>query len=60
MEIENYNLKQENARLKAENNKLKNYIDKTFEYVSLLFSFSKERLIRLVNDFINELNIKDR
>lgn len=60
VEIENYNLKQENARLKAENNKLKNYIDKTFEYVSLLFSFSKERLIRLVNDFINELNIKDR
>ena len=60
VEIENYNLKQENTRLKAENNKLKNYIDKTFEYVSLLFSFSKERLIRLVNDFINKLNKRDR
>ena len=60
MEIENYNLKQENARLQTENNKLKNYIDKTFEYVSLLFNFSKERLTRLVNDFINKINERDR
>ena len=60
VEIENYNLKQENARLQTENNKLKNYIDKTFEYVSLLFNFSKERLTRLVNDFINKINERDR
>ena len=60
VEVENYNLQQENTRLKAENSKLKNYIDKTFEYVSLLFSFSKERLIRLVNDFISKINERDR
>lgn len=60
VKINNYNLKQENAKLKAENNKLKNYIDKTFEYVSLLFSFSKERLIRLVNDFIIKINERGR
>ena len=55
LKIENDNLKEKNKRLEKENNKLKDYIDKTFEYVSLLFDFSKERLKRLVNSFINEL-----
>lgn len=56
VQIENYTLKQENIHLKNEVIKLKNYIDKTFEYVSLLFDFSKDRLRRLVNSFINEFN----
>lgn len=46
--------------LKNENLKLKNYIEKTFEYVSLLFNFSKERLKRLVNSFIDKLNINEK
>lgn len=51
--IENYNLKQENARLK-------DYLNKTFEYVSILFDFSKDTLKRLVNSFINKINLKNR
>ena len=58
VQLENYNLKQENAKLKVKNIKLKNYIDKIFEYVSLLFNFSKERLKRLVNDFIYKRQIE--
>ena len=60
VKAKNYNLEQENIRLKNENSKLKNYIEKTFEYVSLLFNFSKDRLKRLVNDFIEKLNQKER
>ena len=60
VEEKNYNLEQENIRLKNENLKLKNYIEKTFEYVSLLFNFSKERLKRLVNSFIDKLNINKK
>lgn len=60
VEEKNYNLEQENIRLKNENLKLKNYIEKTFEYVSLLFNFSKERLKRLVNDFISKINERAR
>ncbi len=52
---ENYNLKRENINLNNEIVKLKDYIDKTLEYVSLLFDFSKERLKRLVNLFIQGL-----
>ena len=55
LKIENENLKEKSRRLEKENSKLKDYIDKTFEYVSLLFDFSKERLKRLVNSFIDEL-----
>ena len=61
MQIENYTLKHENEILKNENAKLKDYINKTFEYVSLLFNFSKDRLKRLVNSFIQSItNQKER
>lgn len=55
LKIENENLKEKSKRLEKENSKLKDYIDKTFECVSLLFDFSKERLKRLINSFIDEL-----
>ena len=55
---ENYNLKRENINLNNEIVKLKDYIDKTLEYVSLLFDFSKERLKRLVNSFIEKVNFR--
>lgn len=57
---ENIELNQENQSLKNENSSLRNYIDKTFEYVSLLFDFSKEKLKRLVNNFIHKLTIKEK
>lgn len=60
MQLENYNLKQENENLKQENARLQDYINKTFEYVSILFDFSKDRLKRLVNSFINKINFKSR
>lgn len=61
IQIENYTLKHENEILKNENVKLKDYINKTFEYVSLLFNFSKDRLKRLVNSFIQSItNQKER
>ena len=60
IQLENYNLKQENEKLKQENIHFKDYIDKTFEYVSILFDFSKDRLKRLVNSFINKINFKSR
>lgn len=60
IQLENYNLKQENEKLKQENIHLKDYINKTFEYVSILFDFSKDRLKRLVNSFINKINFKSR
>lgn len=55
LKIENGSLKEKNKRLEKENSKLKDYIDKTFECISLLFDFSKDRLKRLVNSFIDEL-----
>ncbi len=60
VEIEYHNIKQENSKLKQENKTLKQYVDKTFEYVSLLFDFSKERLKRLVDLFIQNNNIDDK
>lgn len=56
LKFENEELREENKRLEKENNKLKHYIEKTFEYVSLLFDFSKERLKRLVNTYIYDLD----
>ena len=56
LQVENKDLKQENYELKQENKRLKEYIEDTFEYVSLLFDFSKNRLKRLVNTFVNSLN----
>ena len=60
IQLENYNLKQKNEKLKQENIHLKDYIDKTFEYVSILFDLSKDTLKRLVNSFINRINLKNR
>ena len=56
LQVENKDLKQENYELKQENKRLKEYIEHTFEYVSLLFDFSKNRLKRLVDTFVNSLN----
>ena len=56
LQVENKDLKQENHELKKENKRLKEYIEHTFEYVSLLFDFSKNRLKRLVDTFVNSLN----
>ena len=60
VQFENYNLKQENQNLRHEVLRLKDYINKTFEYVSLLFDFSKDRLKKLVNSFINDIRFKDK
>ena len=60
LQVENHNLQQDNINLKNENLRLKDYINKTFEYVSLLFDFSKDRLKRLVNSFINDIRFKDK
>ena len=57
---ENYILKRKTRDLEQEILKLKDYINKSFEYVSLLFDFSKERLKRLVNSFIETVNLKDK
>jgi len=56
LQVENKDLKQENYELKKENKRLKEYIEHTFEYVSLLFDFSKNKLKRLVDTFVNSLN----
>ena len=55
LQQENINIKIENQELKKENNRLKNYITKTFEVVKYLFDFPKDRLKRLVDNFIKEL-----
>ena len=60
LQVENKDLKQENYELKQENKRLKEYIEHTFEYVSLLFDFSKNRLKRLVDTFVNSLNNKEK
>ena len=53
LQNENKEIIQENRKLENENNYLKNFIDKTFEYVSILFDFPKERLKRLVRNFVD-------
>ena len=55
LERENIMLKHENENLKQENNKLKNYIDKTFEVVKHLFNFPIDRLKRIINNFIENM-----
>lgn len=56
LQEENEYIKAENEELQKENNRLKNYIDKSLEYVSLLFDFSKARLKRLIDSFVNEID----
>ena len=53
LQNENKEIIQENRKLENENSYLKNFIDKTFEYVSILFDFPKERLKRLVKNFVD-------
>lgn len=56
LQKENSNLQYENQKLKKENYNLKNYISKTFEVVKHLFDFPKDRLKRLVDDFIKSFD----
>lgn len=55
LQQENQELKEENNYLEEENNNLKNFLEKTYEYVSILFNFPKDRLKRLVKDFVNKM-----
>ena len=55
LENENNVIVQENERLERENDYLHNFLDKTFEYVSILFNFPKDRLKRLVKDFVEKM-----
>jgi hypothetical protein len=52
LQKENSKLQYENQELKRENNNLKNYISKTFEVVKHLFDFPKDRLKKIVDNFI--------
>lgn len=51
----NNELNEENEELQKENKGLKNLLEKTYEYVNILFDFPKERLKRLVKDFIEKI-----
>lgn len=55
LENENNVIVQENERLEQENNYLQDFLDKTFEYVSILFNFPKDRLKRLVKNFVDKM-----
>lgn len=55
LQKENTNLHYENQKLKQENHKLRNYITNTFEVVKHLFDFPKDRLKRVVDGFIKDL-----
>lgn len=55
LENENNVIVQENERLERENNYLQDFLDKTFEYVSILFNFPKDRLKRLVKNFVDKM-----
>ncbi len=48
-------LQNENTNLKQENKKLKNYIEKTFQVVKVLFDFPIDRLKRLIDNFIRNI-----
>ena len=55
LQQENEELKEEITYLEEENNRLNNFLEKTYEYVSILFNFPKDRLKRLVKDFVNKM-----
>ena len=55
LEQQNQELKDENNYLENENNRLNNFLEKTYEYVSILFNFPKDRLKRLVKDFVDKM-----
>ena len=55
LQQENEELKEEITYLEEENNRLNNFLEKTYEYVSILFNFPKDRLKRLVKDFVNKI-----
>ena len=55
LEQQNQELKEENNYLEQENNRLNNFLEKTYEYVSILFNFPKDRLKRLVKDFVDKM-----
>lgn len=55
LQRENINLRYENQELKQENHRLKDYIKHTFEVVKHLFNFPVDRLKRLVDGFIKDL-----
>ena len=55
LENENNVIVLENERLERENNYLQDFLDKTFEYVSILFNFPKDRLKRLVKNFVDKM-----
>ena len=55
LEQQNQELKEENDYLEKENNRLNNFLEKTYEYVSILFNFPKDRLKRLVKDFVDKM-----
>ncbi len=55
LQRENADLRYKNQELKQENHKLKDYIKNTFEVVKHLFNFPVDRLKRLVDGFIKDL-----
>ena len=55
LQQENNSIKLENEELQKENNYLRNFLEKTYEYISILFDFPKDRLKRLVKDFIHKV-----
>ena len=55
LQNENKEVIQEKEKLEKENTYLKKFIDKTFEYVSILFDFPKDRLKRLVKNFVEKM-----
>ena len=55
LQQENQELKEENSYLENENNRLTDFLEKTYEYVSILFNFPKDRLKRLVKNFIDKM-----
>ena len=55
LQQENQELKEENAYLEEENNRLHTFLEKTYEYVSILFNFPKDRLKRLVKNFVDKM-----
>ena len=53
-------LRKENLHLNKYINYLKYYLDKAFEYTSLLFDFPKERLRKLVKDYLKGIRDNER